>query len=135
MKLVIPQSNINITSLTFLRTAGYRPIHSRQTGQASFVRPFGQGHYPRFHIYIEEEGDTLTINLHLDQKKPSYKGTAAHSGEYDSPVVRAEITRLKNLLKTMSNQTFSRPNPRLSDSQGLTKDPRSQRWSDMLRRM
>ncbi len=135
MKLIIKRSNIDLTSFNFFRSAGYIYIESRQTGQASFVRPFGQGHYPRFHIYIEEEGDTLTINLHLDQKKPSYKGTAAHSGEYDSPVVRAEINRLKNLLKTMSNQTFSRPNPRLSNSQDATKDPRSQRWSDMLRRM
>ncbi len=135
MKLTIKQSNLNLTPFQFLRSAGYHAIYNRKAGQESFVRAFGRGHYPRFHIYITEEGDLLTVNLHLDQKQPSYKGISAHSGEYDSPVVKTEMDRLKVLLKTVSTTSQSTSQSRLKVSSAPTGDPRSQRWSDMLRRM
>ncbi len=62
----------------------------------SFVRP--SSGYPRFHIYLKEGPDFLIFNLHLDQKKPSYKGVKAHSGEYSGPVVEKEAERIKDFL-------------------------------------
>jgi hypothetical protein len=61
-----------------------------------FVRP--PSGYPRFHIFLKEENDSLIFNLHLDQKKPVYKGTTAHSGEYDTDLIEEEKQRIeKNL--------------------------------------
>jgi hypothetical protein len=78
--------------LTLVRQAGYHALRD------SFVRPLGRSGYPRFHLYIEQKGNDLVFNLHLDQKKPVYKGTAAHSGEYDSAVVRQEAERIKQTI-------------------------------------
>ena len=78
--------------LTLLRRAGYFAHHD------SFIRPLERSGYPRFHIYAEQKKDVLIFNLHLDQKCPVYKGTPAHSGEYDSPIVKQEAERIKQAL-------------------------------------
>lgn len=83
-------------TLTLMRKLGYSPDrHSRQK-QMSFSRRLGSYTYPRFHIYIHKDSSSeLVLNLHLDMKKPSYQGTAAHSGEYSGPTVEAEAARVK----------------------------------------
>jgi hypothetical protein len=50
-------------------------------------------------MYVEEDGDNYSFNLHLDQKQPSYSGSRAHSGEYDGELVESEMERLKAYLK------------------------------------
>lgn len=61
----------------------------------SFVRVFGQSGYPRFHCYTRLEGLSLSINLHLDQKKHTYGDHTRHHGEYeDSSPVKEERDRL-----------------------------------------
>jgi len=55
--------------------------------------------YPRFHIYLEQNEDNIVINLHLDQKKPSYKGAKAHNAEYDGIAVENEAERLKQFFE------------------------------------
>lgn len=45
--------------------------------------------------------DGFIINLHLDQKKPSYAGTSAHAGEYEGPVVEREASRLREVEEKM----------------------------------
>ena len=92
-----PNKEHNIVSL--LRDAGYHPEQNRRTGEVSYVRSLG-GEYPRFHIYLEELPDGWNVNLHLDQKRPSYGGSYAHSGEYDGEVVQEETARLKQIFKT-----------------------------------
>ena len=83
----------------FLREAGYSHITDRQSGQDSFVRRLTRDFYPRFHLYLQEEGEMLVLNLHLDQKRPIYRGAPhAHNAEYDGEVVEREIERLKILL-------------------------------------
>lgn len=62
-----------------------------------FVRP-ARG-YPRFHIYLKADNNNLIFNLHLDQKRPSYKGTTAHSGEYRGKIVEQETTRIKQIIE------------------------------------
>ena len=81
-----------------LQRAGYHEFLDPNTGETSFVRRLGTHFYPRFHLYPEQEGEKLRLNLHLDQKKPSYQGFRKHSGEYDGPTVEAESERLYQLL-------------------------------------
>jgi hypothetical protein len=99
MELKLNTEKINIPPERLLKLAGYTYIIDRNTGKESFVRSFGRGGYPRFHIYLKTEPGKTTISLHLDQKKPSYKGTSAHSGEYEGSTVEAEIERLKGEIK------------------------------------
>lgn len=95
MDLSVEQPQESILSL--MRRCGYAPHPA--DGQ-SFIRRAGPNPYPRFHIYVvpEKEGG-IRLRLHLDQKKPSYEGSAAHSGEYDSDVVRTESDRIRGILK------------------------------------
>ena len=81
-----------------LRRCGYIEIYDRQSRQISYVRRLGNYFYPRFHLYPEQTGDKLIMNLHLDQKKISYKGQKAHSGEYGDEIVQREAERIKNLI-------------------------------------
>jgi hypothetical protein len=85
---------------TMIRRIGYRPLGRTPKGELNCVRPLG-GDYPRFHIYLQEEGDLFTFNLHLDQKKPSYEGTSAHGGEYDGETVRVEMLRVQEIIKNL----------------------------------
>jgi len=93
----------NISPMQFMRRAGYHIIENGNNQTMSFVRRLSSGFYPRFHIYIKEDSINVVFNLHLDQKRVSYKGQTAHSGEYDSHLVEAESKRLKEILKNFSN--------------------------------
>jgi len=83
----------------FMRRCGYAVFDDPNTGITSFVKRFGGDFYPRFHCYVEEKDGRRTINLHLDQKKPSYAGAHAHNADYDGPVVEKEADRIKGLIK------------------------------------
>jgi len=98
MKLVINKNELKATVAYTIQRAGYKFIVDRNTGQESFVKILNSTGYPRFHLYLEENGDNIALNLHLDQKKPLYKGQKAHSGEYEGDVVAEEMNRLKSLL-------------------------------------
>lgn len=85
--------------ITLIRKIGYYFQHEdEKTRQSVFSRPLAPSGYPRFHLYIKQEEKNLVFNLHLDQKRPIYQGSAAHSGEYDSPLVGQETQRIKQLL-------------------------------------
>ena len=86
MRIVVKFSG-NVYNL--MRQLGYHPHES------SFVRRLSAAGYPRFHVYLKVSGGNLEINLHLDQKKPIYKGATAHSGEYDGELVENEAERIK----------------------------------------
>ncbi len=97
-ELNLPKQNTN----SFMRDCGYIPegVDSK-TGELKFSRNLGTS-YTRFHIYCTEspaqQGERkVFMNLHLDQKRPSYKGTSAHAGEYAGSVIEVEAQRLKGL--------------------------------------
>lgn len=81
-----------------MRQAGYHPVtteHEKE-GESSFARRIGASDYPHFHIYLREVASgTAEINIHLDQKKPIYRGSVAHSGEYEGEIVEKEVERIK----------------------------------------
>ena len=81
-----------------MRTVGYQPAYFQKDGQFSIIRPVGRNDYPRFHLYIKQNGSDVVFDLHLDQKKPSYGGQTGHSGEYEGEVVVQEAERIKQLL-------------------------------------
>lgn len=98
MKLAFTDSyNKNIKEL--LRQAGYHPFVDPNTRKQSYVRTLqGGSYYPRFHIYVEIIDGGFQVDLHLDQKKPSYGGKA-HAGEYDGPVVEEEGGRISRWME------------------------------------
>ena len=98
MQLFIPKEKISNHEL-FLRRASYGRIFDRRSGQISYARRLRGSLYPRLHLYVDDKGDKIVFNLHLDQRQTRYKGASAHAGEYDGPIVEGEINRLKQLLK------------------------------------
>ena len=56
-------------------------------------------------MYINSE-NPLVLNLHLDQKQASYEGSTAHSGDYDSDLVRQEAQRIYNQIIGESQQVY-----------------------------
>ena len=84
-------------SRNLLRRAGYA-IHQGRNGEISYVRRLQGYDYPRFHVYVnrEDPGKLIEITLHLDEKKPTYEGFTAHSGQYDGEIVEQEKNRIIN---------------------------------------
>ncbi|HNZ86395.1 MAG TPA: hypothetical protein PLD95_01800 [bacterium] len=81
---------------TILRDCGYH-LHPRY--ENSYIRRLSNiGFYPRWHLYFKKNKDLHEFDLHLDQKKASYKGHTAHSGDYDDENVNKEIKRILNVM-------------------------------------
>lgn len=87
-----------------MRKAGYAYFRDPKTGSDSFVKRLYGGFYPRLHLYLKEEGQYLTFNLHLDQKQASYKGADhMHNADYDGEIVTQEIARIKQIILSLRN--------------------------------
>ncbi|MDP3882758.1 MAG: hypothetical protein Q8Q48_01745 [Candidatus Staskawiczbacteria bacterium] len=97
MEFIIKNIKENVVGVA--RTLGYLIIDTRENGEYNLVRKLTGQNYPRFHVYLKVAGNRFIFSLHLDQKKPSYEGSRAHSGEYEGPVVESEADRIKELLK------------------------------------
>ena len=95
MTFVKKNNGENLSHLA--REIGYRPLGYTPRGELNCVRRI-QGDYPRFHVYLKTNEKSISFNLHLDQKKPSYGNETAHSGEYDGDTVKDEAERIKNIL-------------------------------------
>jgi len=99
MKFIIKKTSLENTP-ELMRKSRYR--YMGQSGkQLSFVRSLGQDAYPRFHVYLKEDKKTrkVSVTLHLDQKRASYQGSTAHSGDYDGDLMTEEATRIKQLFE------------------------------------
>jgi len=89
--------NLQRSIVDVARSAGYVIIDNNGE-QINMVRKLAGQNYPRFHVYVKQQGQDFIFSLHLDQKKPSYEGSHAHSGEYFGPLVENEADRIKNIL-------------------------------------
>lgn len=86
--------------VVFIRRCGYGEYYDKRMGQISYMKRARMSDmFPRFHIYIEERGDEIVYDLHLDQKRPSYEGSHAHSGEYEGGAVEREGKRIGELVE------------------------------------
>ncbi|NCN25540.1 hypothetical protein COT94_02590 [Candidatus Falkowbacteria bacterium CG10_big_fil_rev_8_21_14_0_10_37_14] len=112
MKLKIELKNLSTNYTQWLRQEGYHFVNDRRTGKASFMRSLARGNYPRFHVYMKEDGDNLWLDLHLDQKEASYGGQHMHNGEYAGDLVEAEIARLANSLGISVNDFNNTETPK-----------------------
>lgn len=85
--------------LILIRKIGYFLLkYDPEKNEYICLKPLGPSGFPRFHLYIKKEKDKLEFSLHLDQKRPIYKGAPAHSGEYQGEIVEKEAERIKNIL-------------------------------------
>ena len=112
MKLKLPK--LNIAPSHFLRQCGYREIQNpHKNNEISYARSLDPGRfYPRFHTYLETSplaGGENFINLHLDMKKPSYEGTAAHSGEYGGELVAGEARSIQQMAEKFTLKNHYQP--------------------------
>ncbi len=82
-----------------MRRAGYSFVRKdNTTGEEEYKRRLSGGDYPKFHAFLKRTRDSISVNLHLDQKKPTYGGYTAHSGEYeDSEVLEKEAENIKKV--------------------------------------
>ena len=96
MKFIIKNTGENIVNLA--RKIGYYFL-KEEKDELSFVRPLERTGFPRFHLYIKKSNEGLIFNLHIDQKRPIYKGAPAHAGEYEGKVVETEAERIKQILE------------------------------------
>ncbi|NQU77324.1 hypothetical protein HQ544_01355 [Candidatus Falkowbacteria bacterium] len=104
--------NLKTTSSAYnlLRQAGYSIFRDPNTQETSYTRRLASGFYPRFHIYVnQEDPQGLILNLHLDQKKASYEGQKAHSGEYDSDLVKQEAERIQTFANHQEQKSEAEP--------------------------
>ena len=92
--------NLQKSIVAVARETGYVIIDTKPNGEYNLVRRLDRDNYPRFHVYLKQQGIDFIFNLHLDQRKPIYKGVGvhAHNGEYFGPVIETEADRIKSLL-------------------------------------
>jgi len=102
MKISFNQK-FNKTTEFLIRRCGYGLVRDPRAQEVSYSRRLSGGIYPRFHLYINSE-NPLILNLHLDQKQASYEGQTAHSGDYDSDLVKQEAQRIYNLILQQVNE-------------------------------
>ncbi|MCP6718024.1 MAG: hypothetical protein KJI70_00550 [Patescibacteria group bacterium] len=81
-----------------LRKIGYKYLGKTDKQEYNLVKPFERGGYPRFHIYLIINEKEMVFNIHLDQKKPIYKGAPAHGADYEGKVIEQEAQRIKQAL-------------------------------------
>ena len=91
--------NLQKSVVEISRQIGYVIIDSGANGEYNMVRKLAGDNYPRFHVYLKQQGQNFIFGLHLDQKKPIYEGSHAHNGEYFGPVIENESDRIKHALK------------------------------------
>ncbi len=100
MKFSVKKNILKDGVYNLTRKLGYRFQEKDEKNQELiFVRPLDISGYPRFHLYIKNAEEDLIFDLHLDQKRPIYKGVPAHSGEYEGEVVENEAERIKESFK------------------------------------
>lgn len=91
-----------------MRRIGYVCLaENKKTGEANYVRALAMAGYPRFHIYLKTANEILIFNLHLDQKRPVYKGAPAHSADYDGEIIEKEMQRIKEKIENKEKSQFT----------------------------
>ena len=120
MKLIIYKNQIGGNYDRFIRGAGYSYFQDRRSGKESYSRRLGRGIFPKFHMYIKDQGEKIVFDLHLDQKQVSYKGQNMHSGEYDGTAVEGEIERIFVMVREEESQGTQNMKHGTQNSSGIS---------------
>src|SRR3989338_11351843 len=108
MKLQFTKDEIDGDAVTFIRRCGYGEYYDRRMSKTSYMKRARMGDmFPRYHVYIEERGDEVIFDLHLDQKRPSYEGASMHAGEYEVTAVEREAERIRGQCKKYNSSNKS----------------------------
>lgn len=113
MKIDLP-AGLQVNLRDFFQKQGYHPVPL--PGDESYVKRLTRDFYPRFHVYVKDE----YLDLHLDQKKVSYAGSHAHSGEYDSEVVNREGERLQTEITSLIKKQIAEFNKEQKENSKFT---------------
>jgi hypothetical protein len=89
----------------FLRALAWAQIYDRRRDKYSYVKRLSRDFYPRLHLYVKKYPDNYVFDLHLDQKKASYKGHNAHSGEYEGEMLSNALETIKRALRSKTSST------------------------------
>lgn len=109
MKIYLP-FDLQINLRSFLQRAGYSESNDFNTNQTSYIKRLTRDYYPRFHLYLQQDKDNKNfLNLHLDQKKPSYPGAHAHNAEYEGELLSKEAKALEGLIKNQLDNQQQKP--------------------------
>ena len=97
MKFAIKKGTRNVVDL--VRSFGYAH-HGTNGTEYNFVRRLSGMDYPRLHVYVKEDTakGEIILNMHIDQKKPSYHGSAAKGREYEGALLDKERERIEKLV-------------------------------------
>ena len=98
MKFIFPDPAKNKNLPAKLREAGYHLERLISEQETAFVKSFEGADFPRWHLYVSKQPAGWELNLHLDQKRPVYRGSSAHAGEYDGSLLEKEMSRIKTFL-------------------------------------
>lgn len=107
MDFTLKDIKANVVSVA--REIGYIIIDTKGPGgypaEYNLVRKLSGDNYPRFHVYLKQQGSAYIFSLHLDQKKPVYEGSGshAHNGEYFGPIIEVEAERITESIKNLSS--------------------------------
>lgn len=97
MRFKFPLRSYNPREL--IRLCNYGEWKGNEEHETSYVRRLRGYDYPRFHVYLKEFDGGFEVDLHLDQKKPTYEGVSAHAGEYEGAVVENEARRITAVIQ------------------------------------
>lgn len=105
MQFVIPDPDKTLNLINSMRQAGYH-FDGQRGEEAVFYRSLSSSLFPRFHIYAKRvpPAGGWELNLHLDQKQPSYEEGKAHAGEYDGELVEKEAKMIQKAILKPSPQ-------------------------------
>ncbi len=104
------QGPLSDNGRNIMRRLSYGEQRTR-AGQISYTKRATGERFPRYHAYLEETSTGLQVNLHVDQKEPSYEGTSAHAGEYDGVLVERELDRITTFIETLRSPNISLSHP------------------------
>jgi hypothetical protein len=110
--MIVRFDNPGMTGEQLLRKAGYGELRDRRSSERSWFKRFGGEFYPRYHAYVEDTPTGYVVKLHLDQKRPTYEGFSAHSGEYEGPAVEREAQRLRDIAAKIVTEPESPQKPK-----------------------
>lgn len=99
MKLKFTKEQVGGSPEQFIRRCGYGEYFDRRMNKVSYMKRANMSMmFPRYHVYVQDQGTEVIFDLHLDQKRGLYEGGPAHGGEYDGSTVEREAVRIKGFV-------------------------------------
>jgi hypothetical protein len=91
-------------ALELMQRFGYS-VRQDTDGKKSFTRPiFTEARYPRFHVSVQVDENSIQINIHLDQEDNQGRGNHQFVWAYHNPLVVEESRRLQSLANVFRDE-------------------------------